>query len=90
MRHNRPHPSWSQLAHKSVQILRRGREKKFSFFHYISSILSIECLCRRMHRYATIAGEVDLSTAGQAWVVERLRSHNKQWRGFLWEGGGVD
>ena len=41
-----------------------------------------------MHRYATIAGEVDLSTAGQAWVVERLRSHNKQWRGFLWGGGG--
>ena len=39
-----------------------------------------------MHKYA--ASEVDLSTAGQAWVVEKLRSHNKQWRGLVGGGGG--
>ena len=26
-----------------------------------------------MHRHAALASEADLSTAGQAWVVERLR-----------------
>ena len=78
MRHDRPHPSWSQLAHNSVQILRRGRERKSSFFHALFCH-TVVMYRRSMHRHA-IANEVDLGTAGQAWVVERLRSLNTHYR----------